>query len=265
MDAGRDRLRAVDRRHHRPARADAGRGHRRCRALRAAGGGSCGRDHRLQRAGLCGVADLSGGGGGGNAACARELRARSGDCRDQPRPGRAAGDRRAARAQRPFCIARQRLGGGVDGCLWLSAVEPIGIFRHRSFSRSRPCWRSSRIREQEIDVAQAHGAVVREVPDTKATSVFASVAPAPAVDLCRQRAAVSARQCGDAAADGRRRHDAVDPVGDGADRSLHHRAAGHCRVDLAFGRAQGAGMGEAAAAAAGVCARSPSAVCCLRP
>lgn len=30
----------------------------------------------------------------------------------------------------------------------------------------------SRIREQEIDVAQSHGAVVREVPDKEATSVF---------------------------------------------------------------------------------------------
>ena len=30
----------------------------------------------------------------------------------------------------------------------------------------------SRIREQEIDVAQSHGAVAREVPDTEATSVF---------------------------------------------------------------------------------------------
>ena len=30
----------------------------------------------------------------------------------------------------------------------------------------------SRIREREIDIAQAHGAVAREVPDEKATSVF---------------------------------------------------------------------------------------------
>src|SRR3954449_5569082 len=30
----------------------------------------------------------------------------------------------------------------------------------------------SRIREKEIDVAQSHGAVVREVPDKEATSVF---------------------------------------------------------------------------------------------
>jgi predicted MFS family arabinose efflux permease len=37
----------------------------------------------------------------------------------------------------------------------------------------------SRIREREIDVAQAHGAVVREVPDKKATSVFGLVRKRP--------------------------------------------------------------------------------------
>jgi predicted MFS family arabinose efflux permease len=37
----------------------------------------------------------------------------------------------------------------------------------------------ARIREREIDVAQAHGAVVREVPDAKATSVFSLVRQRP--------------------------------------------------------------------------------------
>jgi MFS family permease len=37
----------------------------------------------------------------------------------------------------------------------------------------------SRIREREIDAAQAHGAVVREVPDKKATSVFSLVRKRP--------------------------------------------------------------------------------------
>ena len=45
---------------------------------------------------------------------------------------------------------------------------------------------------------------------------------------------------------------AVEPMGAGADCGLHHRAAGHRRADLALGRPQGAGMGQAAAAAAGV-------------
>ncbi len=130
MDPGRDRLCAVDRRLGRPDRADAGRRHRRCRALRTAGGGPCGRDHRRQRAGICGMADLSGRGRRGDAARRRELRARSGDCRDQPRSGRAARDRRAARTQRPLCVARQRRRRRRDGHLRLSAVEPLGVSRH---------------------------------------------------------------------------------------------------------------------------------------
>ena len=37
---------------------------------------------------------------------AGKLRARPRDCRNQSRPGRAAGDRRTARTQRPLCLAR---------------------------------------------------------------------------------------------------------------------------------------------------------------
>src|SRR5207237_6838532 len=37
----------------------------------------------------------------------------------------------------------------------------------------------ARIREREIDVAQCHGEVVREIPDTKATSVFNLVRQRP--------------------------------------------------------------------------------------
>ncbi len=37
----------------------------------------------------------------------------------------------------------------------------------------------ARIREREVDVAQAHGAVVREVPDARATSVFSLVRQRP--------------------------------------------------------------------------------------
>ena len=142
MDPGRDRLCAVDRRHHRVARADAGRRHRRCGALGADGGGPCGGDHRHVRAVLCGVADLPGGGGGGHAARARKLRARPGDCRDQPRPGRAAGDRRTARAQCAVRLARQRFGGGTDGRLRLLRCRAGRCFWSRSCWRSRPCWRS---------------------------------------------------------------------------------------------------------------------------
>ena len=212
MDAGRDRLRAVDRRDRRPAWTDAGRRHRRCRALRTAGGGPCGRHHRLQCAGLCVVADLSRGDRGRDAACARELRAGSGDCRDQPRSGRAACDRGAAWTQRPLCIARQRLRGGADGRDGLPAVEPIGVFCHRPS------------RDPYLDGARADpraGDRRGAIPWRRGAGGsryrghqrVPSSAPAPAVDLCRRRAAVSARECGHAAADGGRRHHAVEPNG----------------------------------------------------
>ena len=122
----------------------------------------------------------------------------------------------------------------------------------------------ARIRAREIDPEQAHGAVPREVPDPEATSVLHLAAPAPAADLRRLRAAVPARQCRDAAADGRRGDHALEPMGDGADRGLHHRAAGHRRADLALGRAQGAGLGAAAAPAAGLCRAGDPRRCCSR-
>ena len=129
MDAGRDRLRAVDRRHHRPARADAGRRYRRLRTFRAADGGPGGRHHRLRRTGLCVMADLSGGDGGRHSACAGELCAGPGDCGDQSWPGRAVRNRGAAWPQCPLRFAGQRLGGGPDGRVRLPAVEPVGVSR----------------------------------------------------------------------------------------------------------------------------------------
>ena len=107
----------------------------------------------MQRACLCAVADLSGGGGGRDAACAGELRAGPGDRRDQPRPGRTARDRRAARAQCPLCLARQRLGGGGDGRGgYLLSSRSVFLV---TFILAIPTLLAlSRIREQEIDVAQ---------------------------------------------------------------------------------------------------------------
>ena len=122
----------------------------------------------------------------------------------------------------------------------------------RSFWRSRPCWRcrgsaSGRSTLRRPWRGDARGARCqgdqRVQPDAQAA----------AADLCRRDAAVPTRQCGDAAADGGRGHDALEPVGAGPDRGLHHRAAGDRGADLAFGRAHRASLGPAAAAAAGVC------------
>ena len=102
----------------------------------------------------------------------------------------------------------------------------------------------SRIREREVDIARCswRGGARRarcqgdQRPDADP--------PAPVADLCRQRIAAATGQCRDAAADGGRGHDAVEPVGAGPDRRLHHRAAGDRRADVAVGRRQGASTGD---------------------
>ena len=76
------------------------------------------------------VADFSRSDRSRHAACAGKLRAGPRDRGDQPRPGRSARDRRAARAQCPLRLARQRLGGGADGGRRLSAVQPGGVSGH---------------------------------------------------------------------------------------------------------------------------------------
>ena len=109
--------------------------------------------------------------GGGDPARPRQLRARSVHRSDQPRPGRAAGDRRAARTQRALCIARQRRRRGGHGHRRLFGLKPFGVRRY--FHPGHTDLDSAqRIREWEIDPARAHGAVVREKPDADATSVW---------------------------------------------------------------------------------------------
>ena len=108
--------------------------------------------------GLCGVADLPGGDCGRDPACAGELRAGSCDCRDQSRPGRPACDRRAARPQRPLCLARQRLGGSPDGRLRL-LLSNRSVFLVTFLLAIPTLLALWRIREREIDIVQAHGAI----------------------------------------------------------------------------------------------------------
>ena len=90
-----------------------------------------------------------------------------------------------------------------------------------------------------------------------------SGASAPPADFRGCRAAAATRQCGDAAADGGRGDDPVEPVGAGADRRLHHRSAGDRGAGVAVGRELRAGVGAAAAVADGVCRAGDSrpAVC----
>jgi len=74
-------------------------------------------------------------------------------------------------AQRPICVTGQWLGGSADGAAgYLLSSQSVFFV---TFLLAIPTLLAlSRIRGQEIDVAQCHGAVVREVPDTEATSVF---------------------------------------------------------------------------------------------
>ena len=214
--------------------------------------------------GLCGMADLSGGGGGGDTARRGELRARSGDCRDQPRPGRADCDRRAARAQRPLCLARQRRRRGADGRLRLFPVEPFGVSRHLHAGDPDLAGAGAHPRARNRCRAGARRGGARGAR-RRSHQRLQPAAPASAADLRRQRAAAATRQRRDAAVDGGRGDDPFEPVGAGADRRLHHRAAGDRGADLAVGRAQGAAMGTAAAAAAADSPRWRSAACCLPP
>ena len=69
----------------------------------------------------------------------------------------------------------------------------------------------------------------------------------------RLRLAVPSGQRRDAAADGQRADDALERMGDGADRGLHRGAAGRRRPDLALGRASRADLGPASVPAAGIC------------
>ena len=115
------------------------------------------------------LADLSGRGGRSGAARRGKLRARPRDRRHQSRPGRAAGDRRAARAQCALRLAWQRRGGGRDGHGgYLISSRSVFLV---TFCLAIPTLIAlSRIRESEVDVARAHGAVARHAR-SQATSV----------------------------------------------------------------------------------------------
>ena len=131
MDPGRDRLRAVDRRHHRPDRADARRRHRRCRPLRTAGREPCGRDHRRLRARICryGRSFRS---WSRPRRCTRPRAACS--VRRLPRSASVWSDRLRSASGSGATPALPRSAtasaAALMGTVRLSAVEPLGVSRH---------------------------------------------------------------------------------------------------------------------------------------
>ena len=88
----------------------------------------------------------------------------------------------------------------------------------------------------EIDPERAHGGAMHAARQPAADEIRRSAAPAPAPDPRRLRHAVPSRQLRHAAADGERRDDALEPMGDGPDRRLHRGAAVRGRGVLALGR-----------------------------
>ena len=199
MDAGRNRAGAIGRRSRRlvgqmpgGALVDAARSERLVAGLAVA-------RHRHQRAGLCGLADLSRHRCGGDVA-------RAASCVLGPAIAAISlglvGPRRDRRTVRPQCalrLARQRLCGGPDGRLRLFPVEPLGVSRHLRARHPHHHRAVADIRRRDRPRAGPWR-------DRRATSGSgsdqrpASLAPAPAADLRRQRAAAAARQRRDAAA-----------------------------------------------------------------
>ena len=225
MDAGRHRPRLSVGGPRRAGRPDARRSAGRCRPLGTAGCGRRGRRDRRQRARLCGMADFPGRAGRRGAACRRELRARPGHRRDQPRPGRPCRDRRAAR---PQCALRRPSATALRQRQWARA--DISSRRGPSFSSrlpcsSRPCSRFAACRREEIDPERAHGDTPQRSADKSPVDLRSLLRKRPLLIFARLHHAVPSRQRRHASADGQRADDALEPMGDGADRRLHRRAA----------------------------------------
>ena len=162
---------------------------------------------------------------GRRAARRRELRARALHRRDQPRARRPCGDRRTARAQRALCLDRQRLRGGRHG------RRRLFLSPHARFSSSRPrcsiptAARAAPHPPGEIDPERAHGGPVARKPDHAPVDVRTLLRKRPLLILAGCVAAVPSRQRRDAAADGQRADQALQRMGDDADRGLHRGAA----------------------------------------
>jgi hypothetical protein len=90
----------------------------------------------------------------------------------------AACDRRAARAQCPLRLARQRVAAAVMGTAgYLLSSRSVFLV---TFILAIPTLLAlARIREREIDVAQAHGAVRARCPTPEATSVLSLMRQRP--------------------------------------------------------------------------------------
>ena len=207
------------------------------------------RDQR-ERAGAGAVADLSGRARRANPPCRRQLRAQSGDRRDQPGTRRS---RRASASGSAATRASPRSGAVSRRRAW---ARPAISCRTRRSSWSPRCWRfprssRSRIsRANEIDPVRAHGGLAQGTHGHDGSGAAHPSHQPVAADLCRLRRHLPARERGHASADGEHRHHALEHLGNDIGRGLHRGAATRGRGDFADGRTLGATMGAAADPAA---------------
>ena len=202
--------------------------------------------------GLCVRADLSARAGRRLPACRCELRARALHRRHEPRPRRPRRDRRAARTQRPVCRDRQRDGGGGDGRRRIFLGAACGFFCDRGAARS-----DAGGAEPDPSGRGRSGSGARRAGAAEDRSFAGGCAhrrsQAAAPDPGGLRLAVPHGQRLDAAAHGQRGDDALERMGDRADRGVHRGAAGGRRPRVALGRAPRRDLGPPSVPALGVC------------
>ena len=244
MDPGRDRSRPVGLRHRFPGGPGAGRRPGRCAPVGANRRGRRRLADRRQRARLRDLADLPGRADGFDPACRRELRAGSGDRRDQPRPRGLRRHRRTVRAQRAFCLHwRGPLRRG-DGRLRLFILSPGGLFRHRGAPHPRPAGAARHI----LGGNRSRAGARQDVRTTGRHVARGSLEPprqAASAGVRRFHPAVPPGQRRHASAHGERAHHAPGQMGHDPDRGLHRGAAAHRGPVLAVGRPSRPSAGDA--------------------
>ena len=264
MDPGRDRLRAVDRRHHRPDRADAGRRHRRCRPLRAAGRGPRGRDHRLSCALGYAIWPIF-----PVVVAAATLHATA-SCVLGPAIAaislglvgpRAIGER-LGRNARFASLGNGSAAALMGACGYFLSSRSVFVVTaaagdpdHAGAGADPRSAKSTSRRRMARSRARS--------PTSEATSVCSLLRQRPLLIFAGSVLLLQLANAAMLPLMARRGHHPLEPVGAGADRRLHHRAAGDRGAGLTMGRPHGAAMGAAAVAAARDLARWRFAACCL--
>ena len=249
MDADRDRPRAHGLRPGLAGGPDAGRRAGRCRPLRADRRRHGGLAYRRQRTDLCDMADLPGRAGWRRrcrpprAACwARPSRRSASAWSDMPRSASGSAAMRVSPPSAPGLSAAV-----MGACGYFFSAQAVFFVTAALLVPALLVLRG--IVPAEIDPERAHGNPPANPPASHRADLRSLPAQAAATGLRLLHPAVPPRQRGHASPHGQRAHDALEPMGDGADRGLHRRAAARRGAVLAMGRPAGATLGTPAAAA----------------